>query len=33
MLDDFRQIAELDLNPLLAFEDGALIADARMVLK
>jgi acetyl coenzyme A synthetase (ADP forming)-like protein len=29
---DFPEIAELDLNPLLAFADGAMAVDARVVL-
>lgn len=33
LMADFEQIAELDLNPVLALTDGALIVDARMVLR
>jgi len=33
MMADFKEIAEFDLNPVLAFENGAMIVDARMVLK
>lgn len=33
MLSDFDRIVEFDLNPVLAMEDGALIVDARMVLR
>jgi acyl-CoA synthetase (NDP forming) len=29
---DFPEIAELDLNPLLAFAEGAMAVDARVVL-
>ena len=30
---DFPQIQELDLNPVMAFEDGALAVDARIAIK
>ena len=33
MMAEIPQIAEFDLNPVLAFEDDALIVDARIVLK
>lgn len=33
MMADFDQIAEFDLNPVLAMEDEAMIVDARMVLQ
>lgn len=32
LLEDFREIAEADLNPVFALEHGARIADARLVL-
>jgi acyl-CoA synthetase (NDP forming) len=30
MVDDFPQIAELDCNPFVVYEDGAVILDARV---
>ena len=32
LIVDFPEIAELDINPLLAHDDGATAADARMIL-
>ena len=33
LVTDFPQIKELDLNPVMAFENGAVAVDARIVLK
>lgn len=32
MVDELREVAEVDLNPVFAWEDGLAVADARMVL-
>ena len=33
LLIDFPEIAEIDLNPVFALEEGACVADARIILK
>ena len=33
MVDELRDIAEVDLNPVFALENGLAIADARIVLR
>jgi acyl-CoA synthetase (NDP forming) len=32
-VDDHPEIKELDLNPIFAYRDGAIAADARVVLE
>ena len=33
MVDELRDIAEVDLNPVFAWEKGLAVADARIVLQ
>ena len=33
LLQDFPTIAEVDINPLIVLEKGALAVDARIILK
>ena len=33
LVDKFKEIVELDINPLIVYEKGAKVVDARMVIK
>jgi hypothetical protein len=33
MVTDLPEILEMDLNPVIAYEDGVFVADARIRLK